>query len=728
MTEISLQQNLNAIIEARQPLVKRISHLCTELDALETVLKNIADYGNSENSKLTDDQKASIAALPTGSVIKQTSGIKSEMKKLESRFSRETVNIGVIGRARQGKSKLLQSLTGLGKREIPDADGMHCTGVRSSVCHQVGIETYANVYFYNANEFLATVLAPYFVQLNLGNAPQSLEEFSTRDLSISAITTAVNRAKFEHLKKYQASLNQYRDLLNHLSPLRITQQDIPKFITQYDPDDPSIAYYNYLAVKEVRIFCTFPDEEVGKIAVVDMPGLGDTGIGDEERLVNTLGQDIDFILFVRMPKHTGDYWADVDVELYDIANRALQNTSLDNWSFQVLNLLSDNSNLRNCQDLKETIGAHHLRVAKVIIVNCANSSDVQKNILPLVLEHIAAHIKVLDQRFIQAMETALINLKGQVSELVKQAGNSIVLVGGTTEYSIFSNLFREFWNEKLTLDLEDLRIDLWQNRQQRDPNLTTALDKAYHLAKNQTGIPDIEEIRKQSKQKGAINKAYYDLLDVVRVTLSEKFQSQLDSSLKISVDAMKQRVADIFFKAGLSALIVDKENASLLQEIFGLLEQNSDHNTDRGMQKIHQGFQDLIEFNLYYRGLAQPRIRKHLDYLTAPREGIAGAECAPDLGPNPSAEAIAEMLQTLHDEALYKINEELRDLLWEPSMSAFSVIEEFLDCVLRAEDVETSWRNFLWDHREKVWANEFKWQNLVASLSAFSTPNRLSVM
>ena len=51
-----------------------------------------------------------------------------------------------------------------------------------------------------------------------------------------------------------------------------------------------------------------------------MPGLGDTGIGDEDRLVRTLGQEIDFILFVRMPKITGDYWADVDVQLYDVAN------------------------------------------------------------------------------------------------------------------------------------------------------------------------------------------------------------------------------------------------------------------------------------------------------------------------------------------------------------------------------------------------------------------------
>lgn len=145
------------------------------------------------------------------------------------------------------------------------------------------------------------------------------------------------------------------------------------------------------------------------------------------------------------------------------------------------------------------------------------------------------------------------------------------------------------------------------------------------------------------------------------------------------------------------------------------------------MQKIHQGFKDLLGFQLYYRGLAQPRIRKHLDYLTAPREGISGERCAPELGENPSTELIAEMLKELHSEALYKINEELQDLLWEPSMSLFSIVEEFLDSVLRAENVESSWGKFLWVHRDKIWTNEFKWQHLITNIQEYSKPKVLAL-
>ena len=721
-----LQQNINAIIETRQPLVQRIKNLFEKLEQVDSVLKQIINYSANGNGRLSEEQKANIASLSVGPILKLNNELKEDLKKLEARFSRDTINIGVIGRARQGKSRLLQSLTGLSKREIPDGDGMHCTGVRSSICHTAGNETYADVYFYSEQDFLQQIIEPYFIQLKIGSPPQNLEDFAVREIEDAAVETAVDRAKLEHLKKYQVFLKEYRHLLSKTSPMRITREEIPKFVTQYDPNDSKIAYYNYLAVQEVRIFCPFPDENVGKIAVVDMPGLGDTGIGDADRLVNALGQDIDFILFVRMPKHTGDYWADVDVKLYDIANRALQGTSLESWSFQVLNLLADGSNGRNCQDLKETIDAHHLRVAQVIAVNCADSYQVQNSLLIPVLEHISKHIKVLDQRFIQSTENSLINLKSSLSDLAQSAQN-VSLGSGATEQSIFTKLFRDFWNEKLTLALEDLRINLWQNRHQRDPNLATALEKAYQDAKNDTGIPPIDEIRKQSKQTGSINKAYYDLLDVVRVTLSEKFQSQLDSSLKISVDDVKTKVAEIFSQAGLYS-VAGKNGIDLLHEILNLLATNSDHSTDKGIQKIYLGFRDLLEFNLYYRGLAQPRIRKHLDYLTAPREGIEGQCCAPDLGPTPNAEGISEMLHTLHGEALYKINEELQDLLWEPSMSAFSIIEEFLDCVLRAKDVEDSWKIFLWDHREKIWTNEFMWQHLISNLNEFRASSKLTLI
>jgi len=99
-----------------------------------------------------------------------------------------------------------------------------------------------------------------------------------------------------------------------------------------------------------------------------MPGLGDTGIGDETRMIQTLAEDVDFVLFVKMPKPSGDYWADVDVKLYDTVNASLVDLPVKLWSFMVLNQTDKDSkygdNSANCQDLIESI-KYETEMAKV---------------------------------------------------------------------------------------------------------------------------------------------------------------------------------------------------------------------------------------------------------------------------------------------------------------------------------------------------------------------------
>ena len=54
---------------------------------------------------------------------------------VEARFSRDTVNIGVSGSARVGKSTLLQSVSGLSDQQIPTGRDIPVTAVRSRIYH-----------------------------------------------------------------------------------------------------------------------------------------------------------------------------------------------------------------------------------------------------------------------------------------------------------------------------------------------------------------------------------------------------------------------------------------------------------------------------------------------------------------------------------------------------------------------------------------------------------------
>jgi hypothetical protein len=121
--------------------------------------------------------------------------------------------------------------------------------------------------------------------------------------------------------------------------------------------------------------------------------------------------------------------------------------------------------------------------------------------------------------------------------------------------------------------------------------------------------------------------------------------------------------------------------------------------------KLKFGFQLLAEFELSYRGFVQHRIRQHLDGLT-PNE-----PATLQLSTSPSAQQVFLNLKTAHAEAVYQCENALENLLCEPSQAAFAIVEEFLDRILRAEDVESEWRIFLDDVRSEVWPDEFKQLN-----------------
>ena len=90
------------------------------------------------------------------SLITQVQICLNECKRLEQRFNRETINISVVGRARQGKSRLLQSISGLPNEVIPASNGSDCTGAKSVITNAPG-KTHAHIVFYNEVEMVEQI-------------------------------------------------------------------------------------------------------------------------------------------------------------------------------------------------------------------------------------------------------------------------------------------------------------------------------------------------------------------------------------------------------------------------------------------------------------------------------------------------------------------------------------------------------------------------------------------
>ena len=689
---------ISAIIEKRRPIVEHIERVQSNLATLATTVQALEEERNQIIELAEPEISGRLRDLNFLSLQSKIDEESKGLTKLKARFARETLNIGVVGRARQGKSRLLQSLSGLGPTQIPDGNRQHCTGVRSTIRHNPDVDAYGEVTFYSERAFLDEVIVPYYHELGLLPVPRSLDEFATTPLPGLAKNTpghAEPRAKYEHLGGYRRHIEKYRPLLRAPSPRRITTEEIREYVAQDTPDGQRI-YYNYLAVREVKIVCRFPHRDVGQIALIDMPGLGDTGIGDQERLVKTLGENVDIVLFVRMPRVAGDHWADVDVQLYDLAHRSLSALPINRWSFMILNRTNryspNGDNTLNCDDLAQTRLDNHIDVIDCITVDCSHDMETREQVLDKVLDYLATHIQDLDQEYASSHQGRLLTLHDEVEAELQKAqvalGQAPAVDG---EFRVFSHSFNQVWSN-LTTALEDLLCELREKRDEPDDLLADAVSNALEACADDSGIPSLEEIETRRNREGSYDNAYHKYLNEIRTRISHRFLS-LDSPLKEAVQYVKNQVTEILVQQGQLRQwgeIMDENGFRLLAA--QILDE---------FPQLKESFQTLVEFDISYRGFIQHRVRQNLDQLTPDFTELK-------LGPKPTAEDVLDNLLVLHKEALFELESAFDDWTAEPNQVLFAIIEEFVDQVLRAEGAEDEWRTLYFELRSDVWSSKFE--------------------
>ncbi|MGB5631229.1 MAG: hypothetical protein WBM86_00440, partial [Waterburya sp.] len=503
-------------------------------------------------------------------------------------------------------------------------------------------------------------------------------------------------AKYQdHLQKYRHNLPFYRHLLEKRSSLKVAKENIREYVAQ-DSIDGEEEYHNYVAVKSARISCTFPKSDVGQIALIDMPGLGDTGIGDESKLIEILAQDVDLALFVRMPRPMRDFWADVDVKLYDTAKSALTSLPLKEWSFLILNNTRQDSPIGDntvlCRDLERKREDKGLYFAECITVNCAESDVVNQKLLDPVLNYLCDRITELDRQYVSSCQENVLQLQQEVAvELEKSSRVLKGLAQNSNYFPKFIELFDELWVD-LASGLEELLQELRAERDLENLEFKQQVEAAVAACRDDNGIPTEDEIEKLRHSKGGYPNAYYECLNEVRAHLSQHFLL-LDDVLKKAINQVKTQVTQILIEQGKLGNLTEAREAEFINAIAEIIPNN--------LKRLKLGFQTLAEFELSYRGLIQHRIRKHLDDLTPDETSL-------QLSPSPSAAEVLSCLNSLHAEAIYKCETALDDLLAEPNQASFAIVEEFLDRILRAKKVRQEWLKFLQEIYDRVWVDEFE--------------------
>ncbi|MFN2496878.1 MAG: hypothetical protein ABR608_13365, partial [Pseudonocardiaceae bacterium] len=230
------------------------------------------------------------------------------LRVLEARFSRDTINIGVSGQARVGKSTLLQAISGLGEDQIPTGEALPVTAVRSRIYHSPELRR-ATLRLHSFDTFISEVIAPYHTELELAGLPATPADFrgwayprpetdEPGRADKPSYVTMLNR-----LRAMQASFASYENDLTGGERV-VALEELRPFVsypTNEEEQAPGQTSRRYLAVRDVRIDCAFPHAQVEHLGIIDLPGLGEVAVRAEQHHVQGLQNEVDIVLLIKRP-------------------------------------------------------------------------------------------------------------------------------------------------------------------------------------------------------------------------------------------------------------------------------------------------------------------------------------------------------------------------------------------------------------------------------------------
>ena len=205
----SIKEQINTIIANRRELMPKITNRLNLLRTLQSDISklnyNIKQLKNKEG--LPDDIKQICDNFEHNSINDNISDSIEALKQLEKRYNRSTINIGVAGQARVGKSTFLQTLSGLTDTQIPTGSGLPVTATRSRIFNSLSKR--AIITFYSEYEFFHIVIKSFYDELDLTNLPQTIEDFENY-IFPEKIDLAPKKADLlDRLKKIQKAIHNY---------------------------------------------------------------------------------------------------------------------------------------------------------------------------------------------------------------------------------------------------------------------------------------------------------------------------------------------------------------------------------------------------------------------------------------------------------------------------------------------------------------------------------------
>lgn len=762
---MTINQKIQNIVELRAKHLPKIEEELDRLSKIEEELKQLeslrSDVQREMNegkgtyfSMLNENPKMhqAFSKVNTDEVRRTLSQQKKNLENLKKRFSRETVCIAMIGYERQGKSRFLQAISGLGNKVIPAYSGTSCTGA-VSVIHNIEGPFRTEITYYSLEEFLEIVrqkVKSFFPDREFSiNSPQDLKHI---DLSGFKTTNKDLNGEYNKFKSsFCGHVDEYCHLLGRGTVSYSDENDVIQHVAQYEEFDHPVEgaikveneegkavytkFYNkYLAVKSVHIYKTFEMIDSKLIELVDTIGIGDNSRAQKikDEMFRVLREDCDVAVDLFKPDALGGGFNDPQaVVLQEIADR-LKDRKPSKWITYVINKVSSGKgeNLRNIgqamKGAEQFVDTMEVRpVAWIKAVDGSDPEEIRRELVNPLLELITTNLPELDSLLMEEVNKNGETLRDAYYRLVNnvEAVISGSLMRSASEGKLFSDLYEQLSLPKALRVLDEEKYLPRRNRPcpEIEKALSDTIENIYDSVPKKADVIDAID-------RGVMGLAgiYESCCDEMRTLIVRQFNGVSDFVISPLRESTKEDIARVLFEDGHLGNIPLKSysvsEGPSLKWLRALVDERIKENDYPQLRKILLYVLDYdftIKYTIEYdvtsslgmidkMNLVEYRPLKSIDFGTVEER----------------AKALRQQLLNKIPHLQEKLKQTKNQFSLIPSHSFWTMINNFRTDLVRGKDTSRDLREFYRDHAWSIWRNEFS--SIVDKQEAFGRWNEVS--
>ena len=645
------------------------------------------------------------------------------------RFSRDRINISVVGKARIGKSRLLQSITDLDAQVIPTSDLTDCTGAVSVIENDPSMEAgkvKATITFKSEKQIVETVQTYLDVMIEdpgkkiVIRSLRQIRELDLDDIARRMPQFSAHTDKLVHLERYVKNYEEWISLVDSAPVVLTDKAEIQTYVAQHDNNDKR--FNKYLAVDSCHIRCGFHYSEAGKITLLDSVGLEDTAIGIMDDLLKLVNEESDAVIFLHKPENgAGGGFPKSMSDIYQEILKGCPNRDLNHWLFWLIN---EDKRINNsaylCKTAMDILNKRNWAGEIRKIIDVSDQDQVREQFLIPLLQHLRDHLNDIDKLYTDDLQKALDVVRKEFNSFCASAKKVM-----SSQINTAANILPEMHKDVAIAQKHrtgSLRKLALEEKKLRDVSCDVLFDRVRDILDdmdNGSMIPTKEEILGQIQCGDEPGKIYIDYCNRLRNGVTQRF-SGVDGALTDLVEGVKNQIAQILYadeacRLGRIMAMSDGEKPYMWLKDFAdtTLEPEAYPN-------LNTAFMNVYNFDFSVRGFLTYEVRACMDVLD-PQISNSPHNLIVENDDDRTAERIRHWLDRNLRDVAEELEASLSDLFNKPHRAFFAIIKEFSDKVDFSEEVQDEWLRLYSENYPVVWSE--KYQGMAVANNAFAEWN-----